>query len=111
MQSVDQHAAAHVDGDVPVTVELQDVTGLKLRHRDTGQGRLIVAGARDRDAGRGPRGLGQPGAVAAWLARSAPAERVRAVAPGIADPDRLPPLGARRHGAVAADWAVPAAPP
>src|SRR6266566_5303148 len=75
---IDEHPAAHVDPDVAVPGELQDVTRLQAGQRHGGQGGLAVAGARDRHSGRGPCRAGQPGTVVAAPARPAGPEDVGA---------------------------------
>src|SRR5262249_56738504 len=69
LRRIDEHPATHVDPDVAVTGELQDVARLKRGQRHGWQRGLTVAGARDRHPGRRPRRRGQPGTVVASAAR------------------------------------------
>src|SRR5215469_7631571 len=105
---VDQHAAADVHPDMLVAVEPEDVSRLKLTGRDRRKpGHLIEADARDRHAGRGPRGLDQPGAIEALVARYGTAPHVRAAELVVRELHRRRGRAADRHraGGWAGSWA------
>src|ERR1700722_20184990 len=81
LRGVDDVAVPDVHGDVTDAVVVQQVAGQDGRRGDVRQGRPLLVGVpRDRDPGRRPGGLGQPGAVEAGRPGRAPlvglAERV-----------------------------------
>src|SRR5260370_33764954 len=58
LRGVDDLVTAHVDGDVSLRVEEDQVARLDGRHRDVRQrGPLLIRGPGYGDPGRGPRGL------------------------------------------------------